>query len=82
MERRPARSASSASRRASYSARIFRTIDLRVVPIAPEVIPLLEQQFDRAAEGEELVLPGMLGEGDGVYGKRLKRVVKKLGLDQ
>ena len=54
----------------------------RIVPIFPELRPYLERQFDAAAEGEELVLPGMVGTGNTAYSKRLLKVVGKLEVDR
>lgn len=53
----------------------------RVIPIFPELRPYLDQQFEEAEEGEELVLPFMKPLDDVAFGCQLRRTIAKLGLE-
>lgn len=54
----------------------------RVVPIFPELAPLLDQRFSDAAEGEELVLPFMTRWADSTFASILERAVDAAGLER
>lgn len=69
-----------------WSARRFRVdspkTGPRVVPITPEVMPLLEQQFEAVPEGTELVLPSVAKGERTLYPHRIARVVEQLELER
>lgn len=52
----------------------------RVVPIFPELLPLLEARFDEAEEGDELVLPMMQGKVAAAFRQRVWRTLDRLGV--
>jgi integrase len=54
----------------------------RVIPIVPEVMQLLEQQFEAVPEGTELVLPGMAISERTTYSHRISRIVDRLNLER
>jgi len=52
----------------------------RVVPIFPELAPLLDEGFTEAAEGNEYVLPMLAGRTDSSLRKTLQRAIKRAGV--
>ncbi len=54
----------------------------RVLPIFPELAPLIADRFDDAEPGEELVLPFMAARSPSTFSSHIAHVVKKLQLAQ
>lgn len=54
----------------------------RVVPIFPELAPLLEECFAQAAEGETLVLPFLRGRSDASLRGPLTRAINRAGVEE
>ena len=49
----------------------------RLLPIFPELAPLFDKRFAEAAEGEEYVLPMLLGRTDASLRKTLERATRR-----
>jgi Phage integrase SAM-like domain len=52
--------------------------ETRLLPMFPELAPLFDKQFDEASEGEELVLPMLVGRPDASLRKTLERASRRL----
>ena len=56
--------------------------DKRVMPLFPELKPLLQDVFDMAEEGEPMVLPFPKGRSDASLRMPMERAIKLAGLEQ
>ena len=66
----------------SKKTKRYKGKETRIIPIFPELLPLLQDRYEQAEEGEELVLPFLVGRTDASLRKTLERAIDRAGLTQ